>query len=351
MGREYVQGDEAAIVSEMIREMEGQLDRLYGGGQKMLRQIHTKMHGCVKAKFLILDDLPNELRVGLFSKPASYPAWVRFSNSSTIPKPDAKKDIRGIAIKLMNVPGEKLLNEKRHLKTHDFLMMSSETFFARDLVFFRKTMRAVTSKNKLKLLAYFLNPLHWPMVARLLRSNIKCDHPFEISYWSTQPYQYGAPEKAVKYFLQPDENNKLLYVEKKDENYLQQNMARTLRFGTVKFNFYIQFQEDAETMPIEDPTVPWKSPFIKVAELTIPPQVFNSNEQMRFGDNLSFHSWHCLPEHRPLGSFNRARKQVYLALSKYRHRKNGLPDQEPEAGDDFFVVPAVSEDQPHSVAM
>ena len=45
--------------------------------------------------------------------------------------------------------------------------------------------------------------------------------------------------------------------------------------------------------------------------------VFNTPEQMEFGDNLSFNIWHSLPEHRPLGSFNRARKRAYEALSKF----------------------------------
>ena len=92
-------------------------------------------------------------------------------------------------------------------------------------------------------------------------------------------------------------------------------------------------------MPVEDPTIPWRSPFIKVAEISIPPQVFNSSQQMRFGEDLSFHSWHCLPEHRPLGSFNRARKEVYLAMSKFRHKRNGIPNNEPEAGRDFIPAP------------
>src|SRR5687767_11316626 len=94
IGREYVSGDEPAIVSEMVREMEAQMERMYGRDKKMLRQIHTKMHGCVKAEFRIADNLPEDLQVGLFSKPGKYPAYIRFSNSSTNPKPDGKKDIR-----------------------------------------------------------------------------------------------------------------------------------------------------------------------------------------------------------------------------------------------------------------
>jgi hypothetical protein len=348
-GREYIQDDETTIIAEMVREMEAQMERMYGNDHKMLRQIHTKMHGCVKAEFTIAEDLPPELRTGIFNKKGSYPAWIRFSNSSTVPKPDAKKDIRGIAIKLMDVPGEKLLYEKRHLKTQDFLLMSSETFFSKNLEQFRATLRSVTSKNKLKILGYFLNPFHWPMLKRLIGSNIKCDHVFNIPYWSTQAYQFGTTDRAVKYFLKPSAENQLAYTDNKAENYLQLNMAKTLRSNTIRFDFFVQFQEDAEKMPIEDPTVKWTSPFIKLGEINIPPQTFNSPEQLKFGEDLSFNSWHCLPEHRPLGSFNRARKHVYIAMSKFRHKKNGLPDKEPEAGADFLPAKDRQEEKAGSV--
>jgi hypothetical protein len=130
---------------------------------------------------------------------------------------------------------------------------------------------------------------------------------------------------------------------------MQRNMAKTLRSNTIRVDFFVQFQEDAEKMPIEDPTVKWTSPFIKLGEINIPPQTFNSPEQLKFGEDLSFNSWHCLPEHRPLGSFNRARKHVYIAMSKFRHKKNGLPDKEPEAGADFLPAKDRQEEKAGSV--
>src|SRR5690606_20131935 len=104
----------------------------------------------------------------------------------------------------------------------------------------------------------------------------------------------------------------------------------------AKFDFFIQFQTDADAMPVENPTVAWSSQYIKVATLTIYAQIFDSNAQMQFGDNLSFNPWHCLPEHRPLGGFNRVRKRVYETMSKFRHDKNKLPDNEPKDSPDFL---------------
>ncbi|MEP7252739.1 MAG: catalase family protein [Ginsengibacter sp.] len=335
IGHEYVSEDEHSIIGEMIEEMKMQLIQLYQN-TRTLRQVHTKMHGCVKAAFTVLPGLSAELKFGVFKEPLTYPAWIRFSNANTIVQHDRKKDIRGVAIKLMNVPGEKLLSNHQSEQTQDFLLMSNEIFFSKNIEQFRYVLRAATAKNKLKLISYFLNPLHWSLLKRLLASNIPCKNPFEIPYWSTQPYRYGNESTAVKYFLKPSADNKLIIADTNDYNYLSINMAKTLAANEIHFDFFIQFQTDADKMPVEDPTIAWASPFIKVAEIKIFKQVFDTPEQMEFADNLSFDIWHSLPEHRPLGSFNRARKQAYVALSKFRHERNHSPVFEPTAGPDFF---------------
>ena len=327
-GSEYPEPGEEAIIAEMIAEMELQLTHLYKK-TKMLRQVHTKMHGCVKASFIVLPDLSPELKVGVFKEAMTYPAWIRFSNANTHMHADKKKDIRGIAIKLMNVPGEKLLNDPDFEQTQDFLLMSSETFFSKNIEQFRHTLKAVTSKNKLKMAGYFLNPMHLGLVKRLFRSNIYCDHSFKIPYWSTQPFRYGSETSAVKYFLKPSADNKLIIDNTSHDNYLRMNMAKTLEVNEIHFDFYVQFQTNPDTMPIEDPTIAWTSPFIKIADIKILPQVFDTPAQMEFGENLSFDIWHSLPEHRPLGNFNRARKKAYEQLSKFRHEHNHLPVLEP----------------------
>jgi hypothetical protein len=115
-------------------------------------------------------------------------------------------------------------------------------------------------------------------------------------------------------------------------DYLTEAMVRTLNTEDVEFDFMVQFQTDPARMPIEDPSIAWKeseSPFIKVATVHIPKQEFASPAQMEFGDNLSFTPWHSLPEHRPLGGIQRARRTVYQTISKLRHNLNNAPRKEP----------------------
>ena len=58
----------------------------------------------------------------------------------------------------------------------------------------------------------------------------------------------------------------------KFENH-QYNMRKYLSSQGVCFDFLIQKQENACKQPIEDPTFPWETKWIKVGTLYIEPQV------------------------------------------------------------------------------
>ena len=148
-----------------------------------------------------------------------------------------------------------------------------------------------------------------PILVRATKAKIKCDHPFDISYFSTVPYRFGDKTRAVKYAVIPSEKNKLVYTDKKNKDFLRANMAATLLKHEITYDFFIQFQTDPEKMPIEDPTVVWDSPLIKVATIRIPTQIFDTPEQNEFGDNLSFNSWHALPEHQAIRQFQQGKKK------------------------------------------
>ena len=74
---------------------------------------------------------------------------------------------------------------------------------------------------------------------------------------------------------------------------------------------------------------------VAVAELVLPPQRFDSAAQLAFAGNLSYNPWHSLPAHRPLGNQNRARRTIYLELSKLRQRMDGEARIEPTGEETF----------------
>lgn len=110
---EHIPADEATNIAKIAELTIQQLERRYPGGCPVLRGVHAKDHGCVKARFKVDDNLPNDLRVGVFASPGrEYDALIRFSNASVSMDPDSgpdKKGVlkhgsRGMAVKLMGVP-------------------------------------------------------------------------------------------------------------------------------------------------------------------------------------------------------------------------------------------------------
>ena len=57
----------------------------------------------------MLDDLPEHARAGLFARPATYRAYVRFSNGAGRVQHDKVPDVRGIAVKILGVLGKKVI--------------------------------------------------------------------------------------------------------------------------------------------------------------------------------------------------------------------------------------------------
>src|SRR5690606_36293170 len=214
----------------------------------MQRDAHPKQHGLVKAHFCVVDDLPLHLQQGVLIPGQRYEAWVRFSNQSAPPQPDTKKDIRGAAIKLMNVPGDKLDAHTSNTTSQDFVILSTPMFVTHDVEEFFYLIKALT-KGKRALLRHFLR---YPRSAwNLSKSNKHYWSPLHIRYWSTTPYQLG-PQHVVKYSLIPHAGIVNKIPANAGPDFLRENMAKQLQENDFDFDFCVQLQTDPELMPVED---------------------------------------------------------------------------------------------------
>lgn len=322
LGKEYLQPNEERDTAFIIEAIERQLEKQYGKG-KMLRQFHAKMHGCLQAKFIVHDDLPEKFRYGFLQQGKSYDAWIRFSNGNSKVLDDRKGDLRGMAIKLLNVEGEFLVQDETIPQSQDILLVSYPTLMSPDIASFKRNIKAL-SGGFIGMLLFGINPINWPALIRTLQSMRKTDNLFTTQFWSVSPSRLGREEQAVKYSAIPAAGANTFQPEKNNPGFLRKTMQAILSVQDVKFDFNIQLQEDANTMPIENPCINWTSPFHSVATIIIPKQIFDTPEQDAFGEGLAFSPWHSLKEHQPLGGISRARKQVYWAISKFRlqHNKN-----------------------------
>lgn len=320
--KQYIEDLSARLKAKIIRDNPTGI---------MRRDAHPKMHGVVKAEFTVENDLPAELRVGIFAEARTYQAWIRFSNQDGTIQPDKARDIRGMAIKLMGVPGEKLLDAERNEQTQDFIVISTNVFVTKNVEEFDALIKAMTGSIFAKI---FFFATHWRVIWNLVTSLKEFANPLQMRYWSTTPYLFG--NTAVKYSAIPHINNPDSVPANPGPDYLRQAMVRQLTQGEAVFDFTVQLQTNADNMPIEDPGKEWKeseSPFRKVATIRILQQEFDSEAQQIFGENLSYTPWHSLPAHRPLGGINRARKIVYNAISTFRHEYNKVARKEPTSWD------------------
>lgn len=331
---EHVPDGEAKAIDRIVNVSLALLDT---STRPVLRGEHPKTVGCVRAEFEVEADIPENLRIGVFSEPRVFPALIRFSNGHRTD--DRKKDIHGVAIKLMEVDGEKLLSDERDARTQDFLLADSPAFFVsglKDYVLFSNALER--TKNSIFgrlsfLLRLLFSPFRpWPLARRALSK--KPDSFLRSWFWSQTPYALGPLQ--VKYALRPDLALAPKPPQSNSTDQLRAALKSQLSQAEAQYDFLIQTRTDPDSMPIEDASVEWddaKAPFQKAASVRIPAQAFDFPEMFAFAENLSFTPWHARIEHRPLGGINRARRVVYDALSARRHECNEQPRREPEPDD------------------
>ena len=284
------------------------------------RDAHPKAHGCARARFRVLDGLPAALRVGMFAEPRAYDAYVRFSNGSPTPQPDAVGDVRGMAIKVMGV-------EASPSSTQDFVLINGDAFFVRtaaDYVAF------TTARPQWRFFLPGLNPFDFRLReflnVRAMTAQPVVD-PLAVRYWTTVPLLFG--EAVAKVSAAPT-GAVFPCAASPSPDFLGETLQRHLEAVDASFDILVQLRTDPSAMPIEDSTIRWResdAPFVAVAELTLPRQRIADQEAL--GEALSFTPWHGSPLHRPLGGINRVRRRIYEEVSRLRHDLNGQAREEP----------------------
>jgi hypothetical protein len=335
LAEEHVLPGEEEATAAIIDTMSAFTRRVYREHRPALRAGNTKTYGAVRATLQVLPDLPEHLRRGVFAEERTYPAWVRFGGPGPVAPPDVKDGgIMSIAIKLMGVSGEKLLDDERW--TQDFTGITAPTFTTPNVIENLKLQRHIGRGTPI---FYFLGPLHPHLLDAVMQGAYAKTQssPLQEQYFSCTPCLLGEGQ-AVHYSVKPVSVPRRRPPRDFADNYLQAAMAETLRSQEAVFDFLVQVQTDAHAMPIEDASVLWPerlSRYVAVARLVLPAQEFDSPAQMAFAEDLSYNPWHSLPAHRPLGNQNRARRTIYEALSKLRHEMNARPHLEP-TGDETF---------------
>lgn len=298
-------------MERLLSVLKDQLQKRYSG-KTILRAFHPKMHGLVKGYFEIPSDLPSEYISPLFVPGKKYQTLIRFSNGNRKISSDAKKDLRGIAIKIIGVPGAKVLENEKGATTQDLLLANYPIFPPGT---FHGTVKGIvaTSGNIIQKIIFAVT--HLRVVINAIRSATVSRDLLNTTYFSQVPYRFNN-ETFVKYILKPRDASRPIPAADSKDGFLKERLIKSLSAGDVIFDLFIQKRQEGDLL--NDASVEWKGPAVKVASLRIIQQEFDTTRQNEFGEKLSFTPWHSLPEHIPAGDIGIARKEIYNIMSRFR---------------------------------
>ena len=325
------------------------------------RDAHAKGYAALKAEFTILENLPQELAQGIFSKPGKHEAAIRFSNGSSRVTIDKNSGMaQGLAIKVFGVEGEKLAPGEENSPNVDFNLINHPIFFCNtaehymfiDQLFLKvndyfakgtfgklefaylwatEMGKAFPGKETLKELKAFMS-----------FQDIPAKNSFLHDYYSMGAVRHG--DYVAKLRAHPSEEfvSKINHIDVDVENIdeaFRPAILEEIRNHDFEFDIQIQLCKNLDDQPVEDLTKEWSqelSPFQTVAKLYIPKQEVPDDGNFEIMENLSFTPFRQIEENRPIGNLQRTRLKAYEASSKMRHQLNSKARKEPKNLEEAF---------------
>jgi hypothetical protein len=344
--------DEQDTDRQLVETLRGISEITYADSGHALRSVHAKSHGLLHAELEVIAGLPPALAQGLFARPAKYPVVMRFSTIPGDILDDSVSVPRGLAVKVIGVPGERLPGSEGDT-TQDFVLIDGPAFGAPTAKKFLgnlKLLAQTTDKAEglKKVLSRALRGAEALLESVGSQSGLLKtlgghpeDHILGETFFSQAPVRYGdyiakvaiAPASAELVAL----TNAPLNVNGKP-NGLRDAVREFFAARGAVWELRVQLCTDLETMPVEDSSIVWpedNSPYVAVARIIAPPQDSWSDANVRaVDDGMAFSPWHGISAHQPLGSIMRARKAAYKMSAEFRGQRNGCPMHEPRISPD-----------------
>jgi hypothetical protein len=330
-----------------------------------VRGAHAKTIGVVRAEVEILTGAPAPYTRGIYATAGHHDALVRFSSASNHLGPDALLGpVLGLAMKIFDVDGTKLVEDEPDSITFDYVLKNNPTFIAntakhylfiqdigdragdylaRGRPGFRDLLNDyLTSKGTLEQEDWAWEELF----AFVKAAQTPVRNPLLSTYWTMAAVRHGdyvakvrvAPvaasaENAIHHQLDLSTGPDVFGPTLVDE----------LQAHAFDFDLQVQLCTDLTAMPVNDSTVegPEKlSPFVTVGRVHIPRQDVSGSENFEKSDALAFNQWRVTSDHRPMGEIMDVRR-IYTASAKVRRTLNNQPQREPTSADEVLALPKV----------
>ena len=341
---EQPQPDEQATVTDLNETFDTILERTAEDYGHAVRSVHAKSHGLLEGELTIDSDLPAELAQGLFAQGGRHKVLIRLSTNAGDILPDAIGLPRGLAMKVFDVAGDRLPGSEG--TAQDFVMVNGPVFQAKT---------AEKFLGNLKLLAKTTDRLEGTkkVVSAALRG---VRHAFEAvgaeapaainslggapnveplgeTYYSATAFRFG--DYIAKFSIAPVApamialSGKEIAIEGR-EDAIREDVRTEMRTLDAEWEFRVQLCRDLEAQPVEDATVLWTSPFVRVGTIRAAAQDSWSDAHVQqINEETRFSVWTGIAAHQPLGNINRARRDTYRHSADFRARVNGCPYHEP----------------------
>lgn len=339
--------DEAETNRELIATLRSISEITYKDSGHATRSVHAKSHGLLRGELEVIDGLPPTLAQGLFAKAGRYPVAMRFSTIPGDILDDSVSVPRGLAIKIVGVPGERLPGSEEDT-TQDFLLVNGPAFAAPTTKKFLGNLRLLAkttdkAEGLKKVLSATLRGVESILEAvggesgtlKSLGGHPET-HILGETFFSQAAIRFGdfiakisvvpvSPELTALIQAPLNVNGK--------PNGLRDAVREFFHQQGGVWELRAQLCTDLDAMPVEDASIPWpedKSPYLAVGRITAPPQDAWSDDNIKaVDDGMSFSPWHGLAAHQPLGSVMRVRRAAYKMSADFRGERNGCPMHEP----------------------
>ena len=343
---EEVRPDEAETIQALNATFDTILETTARDYGRAVRAVHAKAHGILRGTLRVQPGLPPELAQGLFARPGEHAVFMRLSTNAGDILPDAISLPRGLALKVLDVRGERLPGAEG--TNQDFIMVNGPVFQSKTTDQFLGNLRLLARttdslEGTKAVMSTVLRGVNTALTAVGLKSpkvqslgGAPNADPLGQTYYSVTPFRYGA--YIAKFSIAPVapallalKDNEIDATGRPDA--IRETVQAEMRGIDGCWEFRVQLCRDPDKQPVEDPTVPWdedEAPFQTVATITVPRQdSWDAARVQAVNEEMGFGVWTGLAAHQPLGNINRGRRETYRHSVAFRAGFNRCPIHEP----------------------
>ena len=328
------------------------------GAGRSVRAAHAKSFGLVKAEVEMLPDVPAAYVQGIDAQPGRHGALIRFSSTSSHLGTDAQVGPGlGLAMKIFDVAGPKLVEDEPDSTTFDLVLKNSPIFIsntAKHYLFIEEIVNdlphylAGGTAGFHKLLADFLTgkgtlqqqDWAWDELFAFVKSASQTPvrNPLLTTFWTMGAVRHGDYIAKIRVAPAAESATQVIHRDldlTSGPEVFHPTLVDELQGRQFDFDLQVQLCTDLDVMPVNDLTVEWPeklSPFVTVGRVHLARQDISGPANLAKGDALAFNQWRVTSEHRPLGEIMNVRR-IYSASAKVRRTLNRQPQTEPISAD------------------